>query len=218
MWFSSAHLGLRNGWIGFIRGVEDMAAVTPNQAKKAVISAGMPKSRPWRVSRNFEARRGLQPRRSRFVSATMPESSTCTVVMLPSMAWIGSPHQCGSGFAPRFARPNSSPTTSRHPCRNDGFPGLAGLVYYDGNCSLTAIKLSRHTGMDCRYPEHREVNLVCPPWPLGSGIPCRNDGLFLNLMAVKLAPRNEKNARLAQHSCRCVSTPLTMSCHTAIHG
>jgi len=22
----------------------------------------------------------------------------------------------------------------------------------------------------------------------------------------------------AQHSCRCISTPLTMSCHTAIHG
>ena len=49
----------------------------------------------------------------------------------------------------------------------------------------TAVKLSRHTGMDCRYPEHREVNLARPPWPLGSGIPCRNDGFFLNLMAVK---------------------------------
>ena len=49
----------------------------------------------------------------------------------------------------------------------------------------TAIKLSRHTGMDCRYPEHREVNLACHPWPLGSDIPCRNDGFFLTLMAVK---------------------------------
>ena len=49
---------------------------------------------------------------------------------------------------------------------------------------VNAIKLNRHTGMDCRYPEHREVNLACPPWPLGSGIPCRNDGFFLNLMAV----------------------------------
>ena len=47
----------------------------------------------------------------------------------------------------------------------------------------TAVKLSRHTGMDCRYPEHREVNLARPPWPLGSGIPCRNDGFFLNLVA-----------------------------------
>jgi len=28
---------------------------------------------------------------------------------------------------PRMA--NSFPTTSRHPCRNDGFFGLAGLVY-----------------------------------------------------------------------------------------
>ena len=26
-----------------------------------------------------------------------------------------------------------------------------------------------------RYPEHREVNVGCPPWPLGSGNPCRND-------------------------------------------
>ena len=37
------------------------------------------------------------------------------------------------------------------------------------------VELSRHTGRDCRYPEHREVNGDCPPWPLGSGNPCRND-------------------------------------------
>jgi len=37
------------------------------------------------------------------------------------------------------------------------------------------VELSRHTGRDCRYPEHREVNLACPPWRLGSGNPCRND-------------------------------------------
>ena len=130
MWFSSAHLGLRNGWIGFIRGVEGCGGCSPTKSSQKGRHFGRDAEiQPWRVSRNFEARRGLQPRRSRFVSATMPESSTCTVVMLPSMAWIGSPHQCGSGFAPRFARPNSSPTTSRHPCRNDGFPGLAGLVY-----------------------------------------------------------------------------------------
>ncbi len=49
---------------------------------------------------------------------------------------------------------------------------------------VNAIKLNRHTGMDCRYPEHREVNLARPPWPIGSGTPCRNDGFFLNLMAV----------------------------------
>jgi len=35
--------------------------------------------------------------------------------------------------------------------------------------------------MDCRYPEHREVNLARPPWPLGVGIPCRNDGLYFML-------------------------------------
>ena len=53
--------------------------------------------------------------------------------------------------------------------------------------SVTAIKLSRHTGRDCRYPEHREVNLARPPWPLGSGIPYWNDGVFLNLMAVTVS-------------------------------
>ena len=37
---------------------------------------------------------------------------------------------------------------------------------------------SRHTGRDCRYPEHREVNLACPPWRLDSGNPCRNDGVL----------------------------------------
>ena len=55
---------------------------------------------------------------------------------------------------------------------------------------VTAIKLSRHTGMDCRYPEHREVNLARPPWPLGSGSPRQNDGFFLNLMAVTLRHGN----------------------------
>ncbi|MCX7108717.1 MAG: hypothetical protein NTX45_01050, partial [Proteobacteria bacterium] len=70
-------------------------------------------------------------------------------------------------------------------------PFHSGGTILDGRCcglmaqpfprrSVTAIKLSRHTGMDCRYPEHREVNLVCPPWHLGSGNPCRNDVVFLN--------------------------------------
>ena len=40
------------------------------------------------------------------------------------------------------------------------------------------VELSRHTGRDCRYPEHREVNVDCPPWPLGSGNPWRNDAVF----------------------------------------
>jgi len=71
------------------------------------------------------------------------------------------------------------------------FSRSVGLVYDDGRWSITAIKLSRHTGMDCRYPEHREVNLVCPPWHLGSGNPCRNDVVFLNLMAVALEHGNQ---------------------------
>ena len=43
-----------------------------------------------------------------------------------------------------------------------------------------AVDTARHTGRDCRYPEHREVNVDCPPWQLGSGNPCRNDGENLN--------------------------------------
>jgi len=61
----------------------------------------------------------------------------------------------------------------------------AALGWFPSSC-FTAIKLSRHTGMDCRYPDHREVNLVCHPWHLCSGNPCRNDVVFLNLMAVTL--------------------------------
>ena len=43
------------------------------------------------------------------------------------------------------------------------------------------VELSRHNGGDCRYPEHREVNVGAgsepapAPWHLGSGNPCRND-------------------------------------------
>ena len=47
-------------------------------------------------------------------------------------------------------------------------------------------EFSRHTGRDCRYPEHREVNLVCPPWQLGSGNPCRNDEENLNSTVLRV--------------------------------
>jgi hypothetical protein len=42
----------------------------------------------------------------------------------------------------------------------------------DGN----VVELSRHAGMDCRHPGHRDVIRAGHPWPLGSGNPCRNDG------------------------------------------
>ena len=49
------------------------------------------------------------------------------------------------------------------------------------------VELSRHTGRESearvrRYPEHREVNLACPPWRLDSGNPCRNDDKYFNLV------------------------------------
>jgi type I restriction enzyme M protein len=40
----------------------------------------------------------------------------------------------------------------------------------------SAADSERHTGRDCRYPEHRDVSNSSHPWPLGSGNPCRNDG------------------------------------------
>ncbi len=59
--------------------------------------------------------------------------------------------------------------------------------------SFTAIKLSRHSGMDRRNPDCRDANNLCHPWSLGSGDPCRNDEFFLNLMAVKLELGNQRN-------------------------
>ena len=49
------------------------------------------------------------------------------------------------------------------------------------------VELSRHTGRESearvrRYPEHREVNLACPPWRLDSGNPCRNDDKYYKLV------------------------------------
>jgi hypothetical protein len=38
----------------------------------------------------------------------------------------------------------------------------------------------RHAGMDCRYPGHKDVMQADPPWPLGSGIPYRNDRLIVD--------------------------------------
>ena len=55
---------------------------------------------------------------------------------------------------------------------------FAGLI-------LNAIKLTRHSGMDRRNPDCRDANNLCHPWSLGSGDPCRNDELFLNLIAAR---------------------------------
>ena len=46
------------------------------------------------------------------------------------------------------------------------------------------MKISRHTGMDRRYPDCRDAAKTRYPWSLGSGSPCRNDEDFVNFMAV----------------------------------
>ena len=67
---------------------------------------------------------------------------------------------------------------------------FAGLI-------LNAIKLTRHSGMDRRNPDCSDANNLCHPWSLGSGDPCRNDELFLNLMAVRTYTGSERLAALS---------------------
>lgn len=59
---------------------------------------------------------------------------------------------------------------------------------------------NRHTGMDCRYPGHKDVIWVDLPWPLDSGIPCRNDGLLADTTdefpVEDLAPPDRVSPRL----------------------
>ena len=38
------------------------------------------------------------------------------------------------------------------------------------------VEISRHTGMDRRYPDCKDAPKPDHPWSLGSGGPCRNDG------------------------------------------
>ena len=49
-----------------------------------------------------------------------------------------------------------------------------------------ALVETRHTGRDCRYPEHREVKPDSHPWNLGSGNPCRNDEINQNSSTMAL--------------------------------
>ena len=58
---------------------------------------------------------------------------------------------------------------------------------------VNAAELDRHTGRDCRYPEHREVNVGRPPWRLGSGNPCRNDGQNLDSAALMAGVKGTKS-------------------------
>jgi hypothetical protein len=51
------------------------------------------------------------------------------------------------------------------------------------------FQLSRHAGMDCRHPQHMGMLISHHPWPLGSGNPCRNDGLvgWLKILSNQVA-------------------------------
>ena len=79
------------------------------------------------------------------------------------------------------------------------------------------VELSRHTGMDCRYPEYREVNPVCPPWHLDSGNPpaipdrgrlCRNDEINLNSTEIPPNPPFSKGGSFLMGLSGPLSDPL----------
>ena len=78
---------------------------------------------------------------------------------------------------------------SHRPARAIPVEDWAKLVLDRPQPNPNTVELCRHTGRDCRYPEHREVNLACPPWRLGSGNPCRNDEENLNLTALLMGER-----------------------------
>ena len=69
------------------------------------------------------------------------------------------------------------------------------------------VELGRSTGRESearvrRYPERREVNVGHPPWRLGSGNPCRNDGQNLNSTTLAREGRL-KVMRQTHHSASC---------------
>ncbi|MEI7870090.1 MAG: TIR domain-containing protein [Candidatus Methylumidiphilus sp.] len=102
-------------------------------------------------------------------------------IILRPVDWQGAPFgrlQC----LPKDAEPVTS-----WPNRDEAFLDIAKGIRKAALAMNNAT--SRHSGMDCRYPERREVVVgagsepapacpspICPPWQLGSGIPCRNDG------------------------------------------
>ena len=59
---------------------------------------------------------------------------------------------------------------------NQGYEGGAGNPPRQDN----TVEISRHSGRDRRNPDCRDATNPCHPWSLGSGDPCRNDGVILN--------------------------------------
>ena len=64
------------------------------------------------------------------------------------------------------------------------FEQIDGEEIGSAGYAVNSVKLSRHSGRDCRNPEHREVTRLCHPWLLDPGIPCRGDVIRLNLTAL----------------------------------
>ncbi|MCX7114229.1 MAG: hypothetical protein NTX45_30000 [Proteobacteria bacterium] len=63
--------------------------------------------------------------------------------------------------------------------------------------SVTAIKLSRHTGMDRRYPDCRDAPNPAPSLEPGFRQSMPERRCFVNLMAVTLERGNQNNGDIA---------------------
>jgi hypothetical protein len=44
---------------------------------------------------------------------------------------------------------------------------------------IKMLQQQRHSGMDCRNPDYRDVFIACHPWLLDLGNPCRDDDIFV---------------------------------------
>ena len=78
----------------------------------------------------------------------------------------------------------------------DLFPFMAKVPTF--NPPYNTVEISRHSGMDRRNPDCRDANNLCHPWSLGSGDPCRNDGVILNSTAFN--PQRTPFAKGGKHS------------------
>ena len=66
--------------------------------------------------------------------------------------------------------------------------GFAAETFMIAEGNPNIVELSRHSGMDRRNPDCRDANNPYHPWSLGSGDPCRNDGIFLKSTVLEGTP------------------------------
>ena len=121
-------------------------------------------------------------------------SHPCDWIPAVHAGMTGFNHLCITTRAPAFSRSqapawecglgsSSFPRQDKLELASDGFPSW----------SFTAIKLSRHTGMDRRYPDCRDAPKPAPSLEPGFRRSMPERRCFVNLMAVKLELGNQHN-------------------------